>query len=73
LSTIEKLKSRAKKEMASVKVLNLSKVDKSTNLPFLTYPQKGGTHEEESLNSIKLREKINYLIVKAKDQANDAF
>jgi hypothetical protein len=34
--------------------------------------QKGGS-KEDHLDSIKLKEKINYMIVKAKDQANDAF
>ncbi len=70
VGTIEGLKSRVKKEMASVKVVDLSKVDISTILPLVANTkqeqQKGGS-KDEVLDSIKLKEKINYMIVKAKD------
>ena len=62
--------------MASVKVVDLSKVDISTILPLMAnkkHEQQKGGSKEEPLDSIKLKEKINYMIVKAKDQANDAF
>lgn len=77
VGTIEGLKSRVKKEMAAVKVVDLSKVDISTILPLVATntqqeQQKGGS-KDEPLDSMKLKEKINYMIVKAKDQANDAF
>jgi hypothetical protein len=56
--------------MASVKVVDLSKVDISTILPLVANTkqeqQKGGS-KDEVLDSIKLKEKINYMIVKAKD------
>ena len=62
--------------MAAVKVVDLTKVDISTILPLVAAPkqeeQKGGSNDEP-LDSIRLKDKINYMIVKAKDQANDAF
>jgi hypothetical protein len=47
--------------MSLVKVIDLTQKE----------PQKGS--EEDGLDSVQLREKINYMIVKAKDQVNDAF
>ncbi len=74
MGTIEGLKSRVKREMAQVKVIDLTKADISTILPLIPRQeeQKGGS-KDEPLDSIRLKEKINYMIVKAKDSANDAF
>ena len=62
--------------MASVKVIDLSNVDISTLYPLVANTKqeknKGGC-KMEPLDTIKLKEKINYMIIKAKDQANDAF
>jgi hypothetical protein len=62
--------------MASVKVVDLSKVDITTLYPLVanTKQEKNkGDCKMEPLDTIKLKEKINYMIIKAKDQANDAF
>ena len=76
VGAVEGLKTRVKREMAAVKIVDLTKVDISTILPLVPInqqeQQKGGS-KEEALDSLKLKEKINYMIVKAKDQANDAF
>ncbi len=61
VENIEGLKSKVKKQMSLVKVIDLTQKE----------PQKGS--EEDGLDSVQLREKINYMIVKAKDQVNDAF
>lgn len=61
LENVEVLKSKVKKEMALIKVIDLTKKDQ------MVEKQKG----EEFIESN--REKINYMIVKAKDQVNDAF
>ena len=62
--------------MASVKVIDLSNVDINTLYPLVANTKqeknKGGC-KMEPLDTIKLKEKINYMIIKAKDQANDAF
>jgi len=58
--------------MALVKVVDLTKTNISTILP-LVPTQQSGASKDETHDSIRLKEKINYMIVKAKDQANDAF
>ena len=59
VETIEGLKTKVKIEMAAVKVIDLTKAASSEE------------HGQE--DSTQVKEKINYLIVKAKDQVNDAF
>ncbi len=63
VETIEGLKTKVKREMALVKVIDLTKEGKS----------KQEQQSEEEVDSKKLKDRINYLIVQAKDQANDAF
>ena len=57
VETIEGLKTKVKREMALVKVKDLTQ----------------GQKKEEELESKQVKDRINYLIVQAKDQANDAF
>jgi len=55
LEAVEGLKSKVKKEMALLRVIDITQ------------------HEEQRGGTLSHSEKINYMVVKAKDQVNDAF
>ena len=59
---MEGLKSRVKKEMALLRVIDITKKDSPAQ-----DEQKGGSIATPNVD------KINYMIVKAKDQVSDAF
>ena len=61
LDTMEGLKSRVKKEMALLRVIDITKNASAQD------EQKGGSIAAPNVD------KINYMIVKAKDQVSDAF
>jgi hypothetical protein len=70
LENVEVLKSKAKKEMALIKVIDLTRKDQTSPAAEeveTTEQQKGDENVEAS------KEKVKYMIVKAKDQVNDAF
>ena len=64
VEAMEGLKSKVKKEMALIKVVDLLK----RNSTISEEQQKGDSEE-----GVKVAEKINYMIVKAKVQVNSAF